>query len=213
MIVARTGKSFNRSKPNRAPQPTILIICEDSQSSRNYLEDASIHFRVRAKVEVTHCGKTDPKGIVEEAIQRRSKFDKVFCVVDRDTHPGWDEAMRLAKGSEGIEIISSFPCFEFWLILHFNGNRKPYAVKGNKSPADCCISDLKKCESMQQYEKGKFKKIFQSLIGRLDDASKRSRDILRDAVATNDFNPSTRLHELISFFEMLEEELNSKPVD
>ncbi|HEY4293408.1 RloB domain-containing protein [Luteibacter sp.] len=208
--MARTGNSFNRSKPNRAPRPTVLIICEDTKSSRNYLEDAAIHFRVHAKVEVTHCGKTDPKGIVEEALRRRSRFDKVFCVVDRDTHPGWDEAMRLAKGQEGLEVISSFPCFEFWLILHFNGNRKPYAAEGNKSPADCCVSDLKKCESMQDYDKGKVGRIFQSLVGRLDNATKRSKGILEDAKATNEFNPSTRLHELILFFDALENGIESK---
>ncbi|WP_205287744.1 RloB family protein [Luteibacter yeojuensis] len=178
------------------------------QIEQKLSRDAAIHFRVNAKVEVTHCGKTDPKGIVEEGIRRKARFDKVFCVVDRDTHPGWDEAMRLAKRHEGLEIISSFPCFEFWLLLHFNGNRKPYVAQGNKSPAECCVADLKKCESMRDYDKGRIGRVFQSLVGRLAGASKRSEEILKDAKVTNAFNPSSRLHELIRFFEALEKEMN-----
>lgn len=58
--MERNAASFNRQKSRYKPQPTVLVICEDSKSGKRYLEDASRHFRVNVVVEITHCGKTDP---------------------------------------------------------------------------------------------------------------------------------------------------------
>jgi len=98
--MARDSNSLKRQKPKFKPQPTVLVICEDSKSGRRYLEDASLHFRVTVLVEITHCGKTDPLNIVKEAISRQGKFDHVFCAIDRDTHETFDEAVNLAKSSK-----------------------------------------------------------------------------------------------------------------
>lgn len=205
--MARSAGSFGRAKPAQKPQPKVLVICEDLKSGKRYVEDAALYYRIKVAVEVVHCGKTDPKGIVEEAIQRKNNYDRVFCIVDRDTHANWDAAQRLANGLEGLDVIASYPCFEYWLILHFGSNRKPYSRQGNKSSGDCCVDDLKKCESMANYDKGKDAKVFASLINRLGDARANSKRVLADAEDTGDMNPSTQLHELIDFFEKLEEEI------
>ncbi len=111
--MARTPASYNRSNPRFKPQPTVLVICEDSKSGKHYLEDARLHFRINALVEITHCGKTDPLNIVKEAISRQGKFDNIFCAIDRDDHQNFDEALNLANTSKKVEIIASYPCFEF----------------------------------------------------------------------------------------------------
>ena len=201
--MARTAASFRRSAPSRRPQPTILVICEDTKSGKTYVEDAAIHFRVRVRVEIVHCGRTDPKGIVEESIRRKTNFDRVFCVVDRDTHPTWDEALRLADGCEGVEVVATYPCFEFWLILHFNANRRPYVAQGNRSPGECCVADLRQCAGMNNYNKGADAHIFGRLLERLGAARANSARVLADAKATGEYNPSSRMHELLSFFEGL----------
>lgn len=118
--MARNADSFRRAKPAIKPAPTILIICEDKKSGKRYIEDAAYHFRVDVMVEVAHVGKTDPRGIVEEAIRQLKKYDRVFCVIDRDTHENWDQALGLAKTEGNVHVIGSFPCLEFWFILHFN---------------------------------------------------------------------------------------------
>ena len=121
--MARDSNSFKRQKSKFKPQPKVLVICEDSKSGKRYLEDASLHFRVSVVVEITHCGKTDPLNIVKEAISRQGKFDHIFCAIDRDTHETFGEALKLVNTAKKVEIIASYPCFEFWLLLHFGYNR------------------------------------------------------------------------------------------
>ena len=201
--MVRTVTSFNRSKSRYKPQPTVLVICEDTKSGKRYLEDASLYFRVKVLVEITHCGKTDPLSIVKEAINRQRKFDHVFCAIDRDTHATFDEALRLAKTSKKIDIITSYPCFEFWLLLHFGYNRKPYTAAGKHSAADQLIKDLCAYPGLENYDKGKDLSIFELLANRFTKAREIAPKVLADAKASEEMNPSTRLHELLDFFEKL----------
>ncbi|MDD5322727.1 MAG: RloB family protein [Methylococcales bacterium] len=202
--MARTVTSFNRPKPRFKPQPTVLVICEDIKSGKRYLEDASQHFRATVLVEITHCGKTDPLSIVKEAISRQGKFDRVFCAIDRDTHATFDEAMRLAKTSKKVGIIASYPCFEFWLLLHFGYNRKPYAAAGAHSAADLLIKDLRSHSVLENYDKGKVLDVFKLMLENgFAEARRIAPKVLIEAIASEEMNPSTRLHELLDFFEEL----------
>jgi hypothetical protein len=121
----RAALPFSRPGRRFKPGPTVLVICEDSKSSKNYLQDVSIHFRAHVKVLVSHIGKTDPKGIVNEAARKVNSYDRVFCVIDRDEHKSFDEAMQTAAVTN-VHAIASYPCFEYWLLLHFVYSRKPY---------------------------------------------------------------------------------------
>jgi len=201
--MARDSNSLKRQKPKFKPQPTVLVICEDSKSGRRYLEDASLHFRVTVLVEITHCGKTDPLNIVKEAISRQGKFDHVFCAIDRDTHETFDEAVNLAKSSKKVEVIVSYPCFEFWLLLHFGYNRKPYAAAGKNSAADLLIKALRIYPGLEKYDKGEDMGVFQLLLSRLAETRRIAPKVLAEAIASEQMNPSTRLHELLDFFEKL----------
>ncbi|MGZ8928850.1 MAG: RloB domain-containing protein [Methylobacter sp.] len=201
--MGRKANSFRRSKPHLKPQPTVLVICEDSKSGKAYLEDSSQHFRIHVLVEIVHCGKTDPKNIVEEGIRRQKEFDHVFCVIDRDRHETFDEAVNLTKTVEKVKIIASYPCYEFWLLLYFGYNRKPYEAAGENSPADMLIKDLHKKPGLEKYEKGKNLSIFNLLKDKLPVARQHAPKVLAEAIATDNMNPSTSLHELIDFFEKL----------
>lgn len=211
--MARDSNSFKRQKPKFKPQPKVLVICEDSKSGKRYLEDASLYFRVNILVDITHCGKTDPKGIVTEAISRQGKFDNVFCAIDRDTHKNFDEALNLAKTSKKVEVIVSYPCFEFWLLLHFGKIRKPYAAAGTHSAADLLIKDLRAHSGLEKYDKGKVLGIFQLLQNQFAEARRIAPHVLAEAIASEEMNPSTRLHELLDFFEKLSspQQVISKP--
>lgn len=201
--MARDAASFKRSKPRFLPQPTVLVICEDSKSGKRYLEDASVHFRVKVQVEITHCGKTDPLNIVKEALSRQGKFDRVFCAIDRDTHTNFSEAQNLAKTSKKVELITSYPCFEFWLLLHFGFSRKPYAATPKHSAAELLIKDLRTYPEFENYDKGKNQNTFLLLLDRLAEAQRIASGVLTQAIDSGEMNPSTRLHELISYFETL----------
>lgn len=205
--MARTVSQFDRPKPRFKQHPTILVICEDSKSGLNYLKDASRYFRIEVKVEVSHCDRTDPKGIVEEALKRQTQFDRVYCVIDRDSHPSFDEAVLLARKSKKIAVVDSHPCFEYWFLLHFKYNRKSYNAIGKSSAADKLIKELCKQPDMDKYDKGKDQGVFMRLHGNFATARKNAALALADAFKVGNLNPSTKLHLLMDDFDRLSDPL------
>lgn len=202
--MGRSANSFDRKGSKFKPQPKILILCEDTKSGKRYLEDAAHHFRANAQVEIAHCGVTHPSGIVERAIARQKSFDKVFCALDRDTHLCFDRAIDLAKPHQKTKIIASFPCFEFWLLLHFGYNRKPFTAVGKNSPGDLVTKSLREKPYMGKYEKGKDISYFAQLLGEpFQKARALAPKVLEDVAVSGEPNPSTEIHLLMNEFEIL----------
>lgn len=201
--MARSASSFNRPKAHFIPQPKLLVVCEDSKSGKEYIEDASSYFRVTVEVKIVHCGKTDPLGIVNEALRRQAKFDRVFCLIDRDDHLNFDAALVEAKRSPKLCVIASYPCFEFWFRLHFGYTRKPYSSVGVTSAADALIRELRAYPGMEKYAKSENQRIFTLLGPKLDSARKLAPRVLAEALTVSEMNPSTRIHELLDVFESL----------
>jgi len=195
--------AFERKKPSLKPQARVLVICEDTKSSLQYLNDAARHFRAYAEVDIVHCGKNDPLNIVQEAMERQRLFDHVYCAIDRDRHENFDEALALAKAHKKISVIASYPCYEFWLLLHFQKTRKPYIGVGKNSSGDLLGKDLRKLAGMENYEKGSSENLFDRLIDRLPTARQRAAQVMAEALNDGELNPSTQLHELIECFERL----------
>jgi len=201
--MARAPSRFDRKAPSLKQQARVLVLCEDTKSSRNYLQDAANHFRAYAEVEIAHCGKNDPKGIVEVAVKRQHNYDHVYCAIDRDSDPKFDAALSQADAHAKVTVIASYPCYEYWLLLHFRKTRKEYIGVGNHSSGDLLAQDLRKEEGMQDYDKGASKSLFDDLITKLPKARQRAAEVLAEASADDGMNPSTRLHELIDLFEKL----------
>ena len=90
--------------------------------------------------------------------------------------------------------------------MHFGYTRKPYAPAGNLSAADRLIKDLRIHSGMENYDKGNDRDIFQSLLDdKFANARKMALRTLSDAIESEEMNPSTRIHELLDFFEELSE--------
>lgn len=201
--MGRSASSYARKKSKLIARAKVLIICEDSKSCKTYLIDATKYFNIDAEVEVAHVGKTDPKNIVLSAIEKKSNYQIVYCVIDRDSHETFDEAINLAKQHKNIEMVVSYPCFEYWLLLHFSYSRKAYAKNGDDSPGNQMCRSLKDCDGMESYEKGGVDKLFAGLLKRHPVAKKNSLNALNDAKKVGELNPSTRMHELFDEFEVL----------
>lgn len=202
--MARQPSRFDRRKPVFKPQPRVLVLCEDTKSSLSYLTDAAQHFRAYAEVNIANCGKNDPLSIVKEAVIRQPNFDAVYCVIDRDQHETFDEALILAaENTKKVVVIASYPCYEYWLLLHFRKSRKPYVSAGKNSSCDLLVKDLCEEKGMEHYAKGTCENLFDDLINSLPDARQRAKEVLAEALNDNTLNPSTRLHELIEQFEQL----------
>jgi hypothetical protein len=170
----------------------------------DYLYDAARHFRANFQVEIVHVDKTDPLGIVSAAINRQNSYEKVFCAIDRDRHEGFNEALAMADlHKTKVRIIVSYPCYEYWLLLHFKKSRKPYVAAGGRSPGEVLVHDLQLEEGMAGYAKGGKENVFKKLESRLQDAIERASQVLTEAGMDGALNPSTRLHELILEFKEL----------
>ena len=202
--MAKSSSSFAREKGRFKTQRRVLVLCEDSKSCLTYLEDAARFFRSFAVVEVAHCGRTDPKGIVEEAIRRRGSFEDVYCVIDEDAHESFGAALKAAANAKPpIDVVASYPCYEFWLLLHFRRTRSPCRSAGKHSAGARMVKLLGAEMGMAHYNKGTSERLFESLLGRLPDARARSAAVLQEALQDGAMNPSTSIHTLIEVFERL----------
>ena len=92
------------------------------------------------------------------------------------------------------------PCFEYWLLLHFEATTRPYARAGERSPADCVIDDLKKY--LPGYTKGD-KETFQKLRDKLELAIERAKRVQEQGVKNQTDNPSTQIHLFVEYLQKL----------
>jgi len=205
---ARKKDSLARKKASRKAYDRVLIVCEDGKSSPAYLKDLCAHFRLNtANVEICgdECGSA-PISVVNFAktkARQDGDFDRVFCVIDVDSHGSLAKAKDKARRSRPkIELIITNPCFEFWLLLHFQYSTKPYGPSGKHSPCDCVIKDLRQQVNFENYEKGQ-RGIFGSSQDKLLDAVNHAKRLSEHNQRAATDNPSTGMHKLISYLQHL----------
>lgn len=207
---ARSRQNTRRGRPFRDTHVRVLIVCEGSKTERNYFSDLATHHRLSdGTVTVVGLGET-PERVVEEAKSRRyhesrvgNSYDKVFCVFDRDEHTEFEQASKKACNS-GIELARSWPCFEFWFLLHLRYTRMPFARSGSTSPGDACRNELKRHwpEHWPEYAKN-LERLFQLLLNSLDGAKRHAIRVAREAEQTEELNPSTEVHKLVDYLQSL----------
>ncbi|WP_420157310.1 RloB family protein [Nocardiopsis sp. CNT-189] len=98
----------------------------------DYLNGLKRHFAA-LPVDIVPIGEGhDPLRVVERAVEERDeaaknakrqrdanlRFEEVWCLVDVDEHTRLHQAVALAK-REGVDAVVSNPCFELWLLYHF----------------------------------------------------------------------------------------------
>nr|VFJ54565.1 MAG: RloB-like protein [Candidatus Kentron sp. DK] len=186
----------------------VLIICEGEKSEPIYFNELRKHYQMN-NVVVTSADGTDPVSIVrtarhrqKEADARGKPYDRVYCVFDRDEHANFDDASQQLEylRKRGFYPIRSWPCFEFWLLLHFTYTRRPFERDGRQTAARNCESALRR--EMPHYRKGATG-VFMELLPRLEAARERAARAREDAKATLENNPSTEVHELVDYLRRL----------
>lgn len=205
---ARRIKDLQRKRAKRAPYDRVLIVCEGSKTEPKYLGDLVDDLKLNsANIEVDGdgCG-SSPISIVRHARarchQERGKndaFDRVYCVYDQDSHGSFQEANELVaalRPTKFFYAITSVPCFEFWLLLHYRCTTNPYNQAGNRSPCDQVISDLR--VQLPGYAKGA-DDLFGELKPLLSTAIENSKRVMVASAQGNFRNPSTSMHELVEY--------------
>lgn len=125
-------RSLRRKVGTRTPRKTILIFCEGERTEPLYLDALRREPAVRdvAAVDLQieeHAGSA-PLTLLRAAVAARKRataevgeIDDIWCVFDVEwpiNHPGLKDALHLAE-AHGIGVAISNPCFEVWLVLHF----------------------------------------------------------------------------------------------
>jgi len=206
---AKRTSNLKRRKAKRAPYAKILIVCEGEKTETNYFHGVVNYYSLNsANVEVcSDCG-SDPMSIFRYAKHRFREerdlgdpFDKVYCVFDRDSHTNYSAAVSsiaTATPQKTFSAITSVPCFEYWLLLHFNYSTQPFVSTPGKSAGVRVLDKLK--EFMPHYDKAS-KSVFPELIGQLEFAKQNASRALKEANKRDDENPSTRVHLLVEFMQ------------
>jgi hypothetical protein len=127
----------------------LLIVCEGEKTEPQYLNEIRQDLRLataHVQVQPGHFG-TEPLQVVQYAeylflqgslalgIEARA-FDRVLVVFDRDEHRTYHQALDKVAALDGrltnyekqcipVQAVASVPCFELWLLLHFEDVQAP----------------------------------------------------------------------------------------
>ena len=208
---AKNARTLRRRVARRDPYDKILIVCEGEKTEPNYFNGVRDYYGLNsANVEICGDSGSDPLSIFRYAKQRYREerdagdtFDRVFCVFDKDSHPQYDEALQIITAQTPYDTyfaITSVPCFEYWLLLHFIYTTKPYSPLPGNSVGNQVLADLQKY--LPDYQKGQ-KAVFAELIDQLVFATQNAQRALREAERSDTDNPSTRVHELVGFMQTI----------
>lgn len=209
-MAKRKSRDLRRKAPTREVYKAVLIICEGEKTEKLYFENLVAYEKLSSVNIQIFSGKgSDPKSVVETAIQKIEEqsqylaFDEVYCVIDRDSHKTFEKAKALAKKHK-IQLIVSYPSFEYWYLCHFLYSRAPIIQSGSKSAADNC-EDLLNGQWQRKFNE-KYSKarrgIYMLLLPYLEDAKQNAERAFAEAHKDQEWNPSTRVHVLV---EMLRE--------
>lgn len=189
---------LKREQRNRKKYERILILCEDGKSAPYYLDSFCNNFHLK-NITIKGMG-VSPLKIVEAAIAELKSYDRVYCHFDQDTHADYKQALDRVvanqKNYKKIYAITSVPCFEYWILLHYRDSSKPYKAAGSKSAGDRLESEVK--IYIPDYHKG-HKSIFEITKPYLDLAIDRANRIDAQQKTAGTDNPSTKMHELIEY--------------
>jgi len=133
---------LKRRRPRREPYDRVLIVCEGEKTEPNYIRELCAHYRLStANIEVTQGEGNDPVSVVRTAkrlqkieMRQGERYDRVYCVFDRDEHTNYADACGQAQRAKFCTARSN-PAFEYWLLLHFEYTRAPYQRTGDRTAA------------------------------------------------------------------------------
>ena len=208
---AKTKNELARKQGRRASYERVLIVCEGSKTEPYYFQELIDCLELNtANVVVDGNCDSSPNKVVEFALKKYraenktgNGFDKVFCVIDKDTHTTYNDALvqiKKLKPKDVFKAINSVPCFEYWLLLHFEYTTHPYVAAGAKSSCDNLIDRLS--GFIPDYAKGN-KDIYSGIAKQTKQAIDWSKRALREADANATDNPTTYVHELVEYLQKL----------
>ena len=213
------GEDHYQRGPAERPLRRRVLIVSEGQTELTYLHELLDRLGLnRANVEMRQGQPPNPSGVLRDARQHveadPEEYSRVFCVFDRDEHQSFAPVLqKIRTGGQSDEIvfaIPSVPCFEYWLLLHFENTTRPYPVSEDESSCSQVEKDLKwqMKRHRLEYRKGmKGTSRWQPIVSKLMIARENSKETLRQADLEPDENyPYTRMHELVDYLERMKDD-------
>ena len=174
----RSPVRVKRHLPTLQGKPRILILSEGRRTETNYFNGLKTSRHLRSVVVRPLQGQPGPVGLsrrAEKALANDSGWDEIYCVVDQD---GRDRAIRSLEHElrtldqqfvdTSVRMIRSDPCFEFWLLLHFEFTDRPFLSAGKgRTACDAVTAELRR--HLPGYQKNA-PRVFEDFSDRLDTA-------------------------------------------
>lgn len=208
----QAARDLKRRAAVRQPYERLLIVCEGEKTEPQYLCEIQRAYRLAtAHVQVLHSQfGTEPQQVLEYALTvfkngdrdrglHPREFDRIIVVFDRDEHKSYHAALAQADAQSGklrndngvpvpVQAVASVPCFELWLLLHFEDVLAPL----HRHEA---LERLK--AHLPGYEKGGGGH-WSATQARLGDATARAQLLAELTNAFDGTQPYTAMHELVS---------------
>ncbi|MBS0419483.1 MAG: RloB domain-containing protein [Proteobacteria bacterium] len=183
----------------------LLIVCEGRETEPNYLNGLCDAKRInRANVSiVVGDSETDALALVRKARRRFEidrDFDRVFVVCDcesEDLSPALALVAKPLKHITGrqvtIDLIVTRPCFEFWLLLHFEYVARLLPTAGS------AIDLLRRhVTDYQKADRDVFRKVEAGLDRAMIHAARLKADIAEVGVRSPDTDMTVLIEALLS---------------
>ncbi|MBI1397865.1 MAG: RloB domain-containing protein [Betaproteobacteria bacterium] len=217
----QAARDLRRRVAQRVPADRLLIVCEGEKTEPSYLTEIRHERRLPSaniQVRPTAYG-TEPLKVVEyaEVLFRKGNpelripprsFDRVVAVFDRDSHRTYHAALTKAEAlnermvnDENVKVpfeaIVSVPCFELWLLLHFEDVLAPIG-------RDEVHQRLR--QHLPGYAKGQGS-LWMGTKSRLDDAIIRAEGLITNGHSAHDGElPFTNVHALVQRLQHLKDQ-------
>lgn len=206
-----------RQQARRQRFDRVLIVCEGEKTETAYLDELCRTLRLPG-VRIIGRG-AGPVAVWKRAQEEFAKdqdFERIICVFDRDTHQDYADVLAQIRqqvqigiigkrraGNTRLMAVPSNPCFEFWLLLHFQPTTAAF------NGANDVLTRLRRCEGMADYRKNQGG-LFAYLRPRLDTAIANAQQVRRQAEANGTDGPLTDFDQLVKY--LLEQGRRHEPV-
>ncbi|MCR5081629.1 MAG: RloB family protein [Treponema sp.] len=206
----RKGESLFQKK-------AFLIACEGVCTEPNYIknlvkiEKLNKNIAEGTTVIIAPHQHSDPCGVLTDllSISDKEDFDECWIVIDRDakefkgkgfgghTKENFDKAIKYAS-ENNIKVAFSNPCFELWIVLHFEYRDTECSRESIQKKALEKVNSLlpqnKKLKNVDELKS--FDELYSILKDKTSLAIKFSEKLSENEAKQK--NPSTSVHRLVS---------------
>tara|TARA_B100001063_G_scaffold245798_1_gene282556 strand:+ start:4950 stop:5648 length:699 start_codon:yes stop_codon:yes gene_type:complete len=217
---SRKKNASERNTKTRYSGDIVLIICEGTQTEPNYLiELKDFLYLDKAAIHIVPSEGSAPNSVVKHAkdaikgaCNKGNPYSKVYCVIDKDQHPTYASALQAIKDFNEstrkkcdtiICPITSVPCFEYWILMHYSRSTQSFGTSGH-SPCGQLIRTALRTH-IEGYEKADRSLAKKLIAEKLEDARQNSAATYKAAQSAGTDDPSTKMHLLVDELEHLKE--------